>query len=602
VSSGSFVSLARSPVCGGAGARGALLSAAIALGCTPAGLSAQQLTPGTSNADSKPAELVLVGAHIRTPSGWSSAMAIHRGVIVALGDEGVIRPFEGPQTRVVRLSGQTVMPGLHDVHVHPLYGGLMELRCRIPQGSSLPETLGELGSCAARLGPLDWLIGGQWDMSALGEIPNRSQLDGVSAGHPALIEDTSGHSAWANSRALALAHITRSTPNPPGGIIERDFTGELTGILREDSAIDLVQRQIPKPPADVVRASLAWSLRTMLSFGITSFTEAAVGFAAGALPELDAYTSLADAGVLKQRVILCLQWSPGASAQEAVIAMRNLYVRDRISPSCIKIFLDGVPTDSHTAAMLEPYVGTVAGRNDRAARYGLLLVKPEVLNKAVARFDRMGLTVKFHAAGDASVRAGLDAIEAARKANGFSGLMHNVGHCPYVAQVDLPRARAIGATFEVSPYLWAPTPIGDSMAAAVGPERTARVWPVREMLDAGALVVPGSDWAVVPSVNPWIGIETLITREVPAAGARSYGIREAITREEALQMFTANSARQERTSNEVGRLEVGMLADFIVLDQNPYEVPVTRLHATKVLMTFIGGEKVFDTTSERLPR
>jgi predicted amidohydrolase YtcJ len=525
-------------------------------------------------------------------------MAIDQGVIVALGDETVVAPFLGPDTRVLRASGHTVMAGLHDVHVHPLYGGLTERRCRVPQGSTLTKTLDDLRSCAAQLGPNDWLVGGQWDAPALGGIPNRTQLDQVTEAHPALIEDTSGHSAWANSLALSLARIARGTPNPPGGIIERDANGDPTGILREDSAIDLVRHHIPAPPADVVRSALAGSLQTMLSFGITSFTEADVGFAAGAIPELNAYASLADAGVLKQHVILCLQWSPGNADQEAVIAMRNLYKRSRIAPNCIKIFLDGVPTDSHTAAMLEPYVGTVAGRNDRAARYGLLLVDPKSLNDAVTRFDRMGLTVKFHAAGDASVRAGLNAIEAARTANGFSGLMHNVGHCPFVAPSDLRRARSIGATFEVSPYLWGPTPSGDSIAAAVGPELIARVWPVREMLDSGALVVPGSDWAVVPSVNPWVGIETLITREAPGGSDPSFGKREAIRRDEALEMFTVKAARQERTANEVGVLDVGMLADFIVLNQNPYEVAVTQLHSTKVLMTFVGGEKVFETAGE----
>ena len=148
-----------------------------------------------------------------------------------------------------------------------------------------------------------------------------------------------------------------------------------------------------------------------------------------------------------------------------------------------------------------------------------------MLNAAVTRFDRMGLTVKFHAAGDAAVHEGLDAIAAARKANGFSGLMHNVGHCTFVAKADIARARAIGATFEVSPYLWGPSPINDSITQAVGPHLIARVWPVREMLEARALVVPGSDWSVVPSVNPWIAIESLVTRERPGGSPDSLARR-----------------------------------------------------------------------------
>jgi predicted amidohydrolase YtcJ len=263
---------------------------------------------------------------------------------------------------------------------------------------------------------------------------------------------------------------------------------------------------------------------------------------------------------------------------------------------CIKIFLDGVPTDSHTAAMLEPYAGAVPGRTDEASRYGLLQVKQDVLDAAVTRFDRLGLTVKFHAAGDAAVRAGLTAIAAARKTNGFSPQMHNVGHCTFVAKEDIARARSFGATFEVSPYLWGPTPINDDITVAVGPDTIKRVWPVREMLDAGALVVPGSDWSVVPSVNPWIGIETLVTREKPGGSADSFGKAEAITVDEAFKLFTENSAKQEGVGSLVGRIEPGMLADIIVVDRNPFAIPVTDIHATQVKMTFIAGEKVFEAT------
>jgi len=224
-----------------------------------------------------------------------------------------------------------------------------------------------------------------------------------------------------------------------------------------------------------------------------------------------------------------------------------------------------------------------------------LLVKQGVLDAAVTRFDRMGLTVKFHAAGDAAVRAGLSAIAAARNSNGFSGLMHNVGHCTFVSPEDVARARGIGATFEVSPYLWSPSPISDDIASAVGPEVIKRVWPVRELIESGALVVPGSDWSVVPSVNPWIGMETLVTREVPGGGDRSFGKVEAISLPQAMDLFTANAARQERMSNRVGAIEIGMLADVIVVEQDPYAVPVTKVHDTKVRMTFIAGEKVYDS-------
>jgi predicted amidohydrolase YtcJ len=549
-------------------------------------------------APDRPADLIIGGGHVKTPDGWAQALAIRHGVIVAVGDTNSLEAYRGPRTQIIDVAGATVLPGLHDVHVHPTYGGLSERRCRVAQGSALEGTLNDVRACARRAPPGDWVVGGQWDAPALGGVPNRGMLDAATAGHPAYLEDTSGHSVWVNSAALAAAGISKATPNPAGGIIERDAAGEPTGILRE-AATDLVYVHIPKPTTAEMRDALKWSLQQMLSFGITSYTEAAVGFVAGPKRELEVYADLAKEDLPKQRATLCITWAPGSAETEEAIVRRNLYRRARVSPSCVKIFLDGVPTDSHTAAMLEPYPGTVQGRDDEAARYGMLQVKPNVLNTAVTRFDRLGLTVKFHAAGDAAVREGLDAIAAARQANGFSGQMHNVGHCTFVAKSDIVRARGIAATFEVSPYLWGPSPINDAITAAVGPALIERVWPIREMLDAGALVVPGSDWSVVPSVNPWIAIESLVTRERPGGSKDSFGKAEAISLPEALHLFTDNAARQERMSDRVGRIEVGMLADVIVIDQDPYSVPVTQIHDIKVRMTFIEGEKVFDSAPAR---
>jgi predicted amidohydrolase YtcJ len=544
------------------------------------------------------ADLILTHGHVRGPGGWVEALAVRDGVIVALGSAAEVGRVRGAGTRVVELNNATVLPGLHDVHVHPMFAGLSEMQCKIAQGSSLEATLKRVGECAARAGAGEWIVGGQWDVSALGRVPDRTALDSVSAGHPVVLDDTSGHSAWANSKALTLAGITRATPNPTGGIIERDAAGEATGILREDAASTLVKAKVPRPTPETLRRALDWATREMLSYGVTSYTEAAVGFVSGASSELEAYKALADAGTFKPRATLCITWGPGSEEAEAAIASRNLYASSRISPSCVKIFLDGVPIDGHTAAMLQPYAGVIPGREDEAARMGMLLVKQDALDAAVTRFDRMGLTVKFHAAGDAAVRAGLNSIAAARAANGYGGLMHNVGHCTFVSPADIARARSIGATFEVSPYLWSPSPISDDIETAVGPEIIKRVWPVRELIESGALVVPGSDWSVVPSVNPWIGIETLVTREQPGGSSRSFGKTEAISVEQALDLFTVNAARQERTSDRLGRIDIGMLADLIVLDRNPYEVPAKRIHDTKVRMTFIGGEKVYEASSK----
>lgn len=548
-------------------------------------------------------ELVLINGSVKTPSGWAEAVAIRDGLILQAGDTEDIQKTADASTQIVDLNGHVVLPGFNDTHVHPLFGGMTysgaDLRtCEIKQGSTSEQLLEQLALCVARVSPDEWIIGGQWDASTLGVTPTANLLDQVSANNPVILNDTSGHSALANTKALNVAGIDRDTPNPTGGIIERDVDGRPTGVLRE-TAIGLVRSLVPPPSDEVIRRALTWSLQEMLSHGITSYTEASLGFVAGSEREANLYTTLADEGVLKHRVRVCMNWvadnwMPGDTGNGGVIASRKEYSRDTLSFDCVKIFLDGVPTDSHTAAMLSPYEGTMDLRDDEASQYGLLLVDQEKANRVVTEFDAAGLTVKFHAAGDRAVRSGLDAIEAARLANGMNQLRHDLAHCTFIDPTDLGRAEALNATFEMSPYLWTPTPIGDDIRAAVGAQRIERVWPVKDAIDANALVTAGSDWSVVPSVNPWIAVETLVTREQPGGSERKYGPAQRITISQALDLFTINAAQHLGQADRLGDISPGKYADLIVIDQNPYTVPVYEIHKTRVLKTFIGGKMVFE--------
>jgi predicted amidohydrolase YtcJ len=533
------------------------------------------------------ADLILSNGEIRTPDGWAQALAVKSGVIVAVGDVAAVNRHKGANTRVIELDGATVVPGLHDMHVHPMGSGHMQRQCLFPQGSSPQTIVATVKDCVAKRGKGQWISGGQWDAASFGKQKvHRSLLDKVSPDNPVALTDISIHAVWLNTKALELAGITKATPDPVGGVIERDANGEPTGVLRE-TARGLMQGSMPPPTEEENLSALSWSLSHMLSYGITSLTDAGVDLTA-----MQAYAKLADQGKLKQRVRGCIGWrpsffAPGENAAPDPIELRNLYARERFKPDCVKIALDGVPTDGHTAAMLEPYAD--ARKDDPRAR-GIAMVPPEALKKAVIDFDARGLTVKFHAAGDAAVRAGLDAIEAARKANGFSGVLHDVGHNSFVHMDDIRRARDLAATFEMSPYIWYPNPIIPDIAKAIGAERMQRWTPVKDAIDAGALVVPGSDWAVVPSVNPWLGIETLVTRQKPGGGGETLGEAEKITMEQAVEMFTASAARQMGFADRTGRIASGMLADVVVIDRNPFKVPATRVHDTKVRMTIIGGE------------
>jgi predicted amidohydrolase YtcJ len=537
------------------------------------------------------ADLILSHGEISTPGGWAQAMAVRGGVILAVGDEAAVAQFKGAKTQVVDLNGAAVLPGLHDMHVHPTGAGLWQARCMFPQGSSAQVVVDAVKACVAKRGKGAWITGGSWDAASFGKSPpHRALLDKVSPDNPVYLNDISGHSALVNSKALALAGITKATPNPPGGIIERDAKGEPTGVLRESGSA-AVSRLVPPATPEENAAALKWSLDQMLSQGITSFTDAGTSE-----DIMQAYATLADQGVLKQRVRGCFMWRPTTFSSPKnpagdPIERLNVYARDRFKPDCIKLVLDGVPTDGHTAAMVDPYED--ASHAEEARARGLLMIPPEPLKAAVVDFDRRGLTVKFHAAGDAAVRAGLDAIEAARKANGYSGLMHDVGHNSFVQMSDIARGRGIGATFEMSPYIWFPNPIIPDIAKAIGPERMKRWIPVKDAIDAGALVVPGSDWPVVPSLNPWPAIETLVTRQKPGGGGEVLGAEERITLQQAVALFTVNSAQQMGNRYQTGSIEKGLLADVLVLDRNPYKIPVTGIHDTKVKMTLINGEIVY---------
>jgi len=551
------------------------------------------LTPAVRAADQ--ADLILTNGDIVTPKGSVQAMAVERGVIIALGDASDVDKYKIGSTKVIDLKGATVLPGLHDMHVHPMGAGLAQLQCRFPQGSSLATVQKTLEACVKDRAKGEWITGGQWDATSIGSPPDRAMLDKVAPDNPVVLTDISGHSAWANTRALEVAGITAKTPNPPGGIIERDATGQPTGVFREAGANMVRGKVPPATPAQNVKA-LKWALDKMLSYGITSLTDAAVGES-----NMVAYDELSKEGQLKQRVVGCIMWRPSALTGdspvfETAIQRRNLYATDRFSPSCIKIFLDGVPTDGHTAAMLDPYADAKDPNGPRAK--GLLMMPQNVLNAAVTRFDAEGLTVKFHAAGDAAVREALNAIEAARKANGPSGNLHDPGHNSFVKMSDIKRGRALAATFEMSPYIWYPNPIIPDIAKAIGPERMKRWIPVKDAIDAGALVVPGSDWSVVPSVDPWLAIETLVTRQKPGGGGEVLGAQERITLKQAMDMFTVNSAILMKHRNLVGTIEPGMLADVVVTDRDPYKIPVTDIHNTKVKMTIINGEIVYKASND----
>jgi predicted amidohydrolase YtcJ len=539
------------------------------------------------------ADLIMINAHINTPEGWQQALALRNGIIVALGDNEEVMQAKGENSEVLDLGGKAVFPGLHDMHVHPMFAGQEMFACRLNPGANATSVRKSVTECVNKAKSGEWVIGGNWVANAFspGE-QNRALLDDIAPENPVVMMDEAHHSIWVNSLALSLAGITRDTPNPKGGIIERGQDGEPNGLLREDAA-RLVERLLPPASEEAKREAVILATNIMSSFGITSFIVASVR-----PHNIQTFAELSAEGVMKQRVRGCIVWEPADGTDynisERLIEARAHYTRARFRLDCVKIFVDGVPTESHTAAMLSPYVD---GGDVSRPEKGLLLVEQNALNSSVTRFDQQGLHIKFHAAGDGAVRAAIDAVAAARAENGSGGPIHAVGHNSFVDMVDIPRVRDLDMAWEFSPYIWYPTGITSDILAAVGEQRMERFIPIRDAVDTGALVVVGSDWSVVPSVNPWLAIETMVTREVPGGGERELSSQEAVSLEEAFAIMTRNGARLMGHSDRVGTLQIGMLADLIVTETNPFREPIETVHDTRVLMTFIEGEKVFDAAS-----
>jgi predicted amidohydrolase YtcJ len=543
----------------------------------------------------QPADTVLTNGKIYSADGgWAEALAIKKGVIVAMGNASNVQSWRGPETKVIDLRGRTVLPGFHDMHLHPLGAGQLLRSCVLKREATPDEIRETVAACAAKAKPGQWITGGMWVNDVFKDEPqDRKLLDEAAPNNPVLLMDETGHSSWANSLALKLAGITRDTPDPPNGVIEHRPDGEPNGLLRE-SAARLVRSKVPQPTIDENAQALSEAMQTLLSNGITSLQDAMA-----TRDTLSAFALLADRGELKPRVKACIGWTYNSSGVdenfEAVYNERSLYRRARLMPDCVKISNDGVPGEGHTAAMLEPYAEPVPGDANDTRRFGIMNVPPDVLSKAVTRFDRDGMSMLIHCTGDACARAAVDAIAAARKANGWSGVLHQIGHNNFTTTQDLQRGRELGATFEYSAYLYYWNGVTRTYLKAIGPERFERFKPVRETIDAGALALEGSDWPVSPTPNPWIAVETLVTRKRPGGSDEPpLAPKQAIMLKEAIDIYTVNAAKQFGHADQVGAIKPGLYADLIVLDQNPFDVPITSVHKTKVLMTLIQGEVVYE--------
>jgi len=521
---------------------------------------------------------------------WAAAIAITDGKIVAVGEAEDMAAYVGPDTVVNDLGGLMVMPGIHDTHNHPSDAGIGNtVECSFLT-YVLDEALESLKDCLADIPEGGWLRGGQWNeglFAGTDKLP-KEILDEIAPNHPVFLMDWSVHNAWVNSLALEMLQIAADTPDPSGGVIVRHAdTGEATGILLDNAAYDY-RRALPVYSLQQRTDALVWSLEQIAQYGITTFKEALV-----TTSNMEAYKNLESNDGLYLNAKTNLTWkSSWANSHEeelSLIESRSDHASEWIDTDFAKIMLDGIPP-TYTAALLEPYEPNDAFGD---AWSGKLMHSPEDLAKDVTTLDAEGLTVKIHATGDRSLRVALDAIEAARAANGASGLIHEISHAEMIHADDIPRFAELNVAAEMCPILWYPIP-GLDWKLWLGEER-AKVWPVKSLVESGALVIYGSDWPVVPTPNPWPGIESMVTRTDPTGASSVQDWPEqAVDLATTIRIFTKNGAIANKVGETSGSIEVGNDADFIVLDRNIFEVPITEVGETRVLKSVVGGRTVLD--------
>ncbi|MEI8296959.1 MAG: amidohydrolase [Pseudomonadota bacterium] len=543
-----------------------------------------------------PADMVFVNGAVYTVDAarsWATALAVSAGQVTYVGDDATARGFIGPTTRVVDLAQRMLLPGFQDSHAHPADAPNPATSLDLHGLTDRAQIFQRVQQYAKAHPKKPWIVGDGWDKVAFlpSGMPTRDMLDPLISDRPVFLTDNSGHSAWVNSRALAMAHISERTAEPTSGRIERDTRGKPSGVLHEDAAMELVSPLIPPTSAQDQREDLQVALAEMVRLGITAVEDAMATPAVVA-----AYEAMERSGQLKVRANLCLPFRPtdddDAQLQQ-FIAQRAALQGKRLSATCVKIFLDGAYA-SHTLVLLEPY-----SDEPRFGR-GTLFVEQTRLNRLVARLDAAGFQIHMHTQGDGAVRAALDAFAAARVANGPRDSRHTLAHLCLVDPADVPRFRTLGVIANMTP-LWSLGDVWEAQDAPrlFGPVRNEHVLPTRTLLDAGVVLAWGTDWPVT-GVAPLDGLETAITHRYPGgldlAGKedQAWNPAERVGLAEAITAYTSAGAYLMHEEATRGSLSPGKAADFVVLERNLFDTPPLRIHSVRVDMTVIDGKVAYE--------
>jgi predicted amidohydrolase YtcJ len=577
----------------------------------PFTLSAILLLSALAHAQSTPPDTIflhgniLTGTHLRpddpspTPAKVT-AIAIANGKILATGTDADLLKLKGPKTKVVDLHGAFAMPGFNDAHTHMANAGRQKLAADLVGVQSLAEMQQRIQAFAATAKPGTWLLGGGWDHTLWpdGKLPTRTDIDQVTTGHPAIFRRVDEHMAVANSAALAAANITAATPDPPGSKIDRDASGNPTGILREAGAYALVNSKIPPPTLEQRRQALTVAIADVLANGVTSVQDNSEWEDFLALEELE------HTGKLPLRVAEWLEFSQPVAVLEQ---RRASHPTDDLllHLTQLKGFMDG-SLGSRTAALDEPYA-------DDPGNSGLPRYEQSKLSQMASERAAAGFQLGFHAIGDRANDMALNAFGAAEQVANLppsppehgpdahivtkpesgtpppAALRFRVEHAQVLLPADFDRFEKEGIIASMQPshlltdMKWA--------ASRIGPERAKYAYAWKAFLDHHVTLAFGTDYPV-ELINPFRGLYSAITRQ-NEAGTMTFQPQEKISLNEAIYAYTQASAFAEFREKEKGRLEPGFLADVIVLDRDITATTPQQLLHTKVLRTIVNGETVY---------
>jgi predicted amidohydrolase YtcJ len=542
------------------------------------------VNPALAQSTDRAADLVLRGGKVITvDTDWriAQAVAVKDGRFLAVGDDAAVAGHIGPGTEVIELAGKTVVPGLIDTHLHQLLAALNGPAVQLLGARSIADVQRAIAERVARTEPGKWVTASSgWHESILeeGRMPTRHELDRVSPDNPVVIP-RGGHVITVNSKALELAGITKDTPNPDGGVIVRDASGEATGVLLEKAAY-LVRKILPPPPANMAEL-LKIAMRDLNTYGIVAVVDPGIDE-----KQMGLYRAVDDAGEMTVRTDVLVRALGKADVEKAILNCKALKSSRMLRCVGIKFPLDG---GVEGARMRWPY-RIVPGEQPDPAYRGVLLLPPGGEDEYVAALKLIaeaGLQAQTHAVGDETIDVIVRAYERINGERPIRDLNWTIMHLFHPSDAALKRMAAIGiaATMQDHPVL-----LGHNQRRWWGDERAGYAIPIRKAIDAGVLVGGGTDGPVVP-VDPFLSMWWMTTRQVLKGYA--LGTEHAITPREALTLYTVNNARIMGVEKERGSIGPGKLADLAVLSQDILTVPADAIRETKALMTVVGGKVVY---------